>query len=371
MSRTAILCFYQVKKANHGAAEVSVGIYNQWPSKNKKLFEIFDWHLYLSQNYKIQLFFQYINSYFVKPINVLFIIIKVLKYLKKKDYNLLIIEGASWIGFSFFALKIVKLLKPNTKIFYHSHNVEYDIRKKKNSSLITFISKIFEKKIFQTSDYASVVSEVDAKRIQYLYNINPIIFENGIDTKRLKIIKKFKKKFYRNYIIYSGSYSYMPNKIAIDFLVNKIMPYLQKKKYDIDLVLTGKNFPSQLEKKNIICKKNLSKNLLNYYIKNSYFIVMPLQEAPGTKIKVIESLILGKTIIGTKFAFKGIKIIKKIKNPLIYASFNDLCKKINFFIKNEKLMNKESSLAKKFYIKKYSIRNIIKQFIYENKINFI
>jgi glycosyltransferase involved in cell wall biosynthesis len=136
-------------------------------------------------------------------------------------------------------------------------------------------------------------------------------------------------------------------------------------------MLTGKNFPKHIKKKNIIYKKNLKKNILNYYIKNSYFVILPLQQGPGTKIKVIENLILGKTIIGTKFAFTGIKIMNNSRNPIIFKSFYDLCKKINFFIKNDKSIIQNSSIARDFYIKNYSIKNIIKKFIYENKINFI
>jgi hypothetical protein len=371
MSRTAILCFYQVRNANHGASEVSLGIYNHWPASSKKLFELRDWHLYVSKNYKIQLFFQYINSFFIKPLAILFIIARVLKYLQKKDNNFVIIEGASWIGFSYLTIKILKFFKKKTKIFYHGHNVEYDIRRRKSSILISSISKILEKKVFQISDYASVVSTLDALRIKYLYNIKPIIFENGVDIKRLEINKKFKKKFFNKYIIYSGSYSYKPNKFAIDYLINRVMPYFKKNSYNIDLMLTGKNFPNLLYKNDVICKKNLKKNILNYYIKKSYFTILPLQRAPGTKIKVIENLILGKTIIGTKFAFRGIKIMKNAKNLIIYKSFSDLCKKVNFFIKNEKIITQKISATKNFYVKNYSISNIIKKFIYENKIDFI
>ena len=136
-------------------------------------------------------------------------------------------------------------------------------------------------------------------------------------------------------------------------------------------MLTGKSFPSILGENNIILKKNLKKNLLNYYIKKSFFVILPLQQSPGTKIKVIENLIFGKTIIGTKFALKGITINKKFKNIIIYKSFSDLCKKINFFIKNNKIFSQKESAIKNFYIKNYSIKNIIKKFIHENKINFI
>lgn len=370
MKKTAVVCFYQVRNANHGASEVSLGIYNQWPSKNKKLFELKDWHLSISKNYKVQTFFQYINGYIIKPLAIMFLIARVLKFLKKKDNNFVIIEGASWIGFSFLTIIILKFFRKKINIFYHSHNVEYDIRKKKNFILISVISKLLEKKVFTISDYASVVSLQDVKRIKYLYNIKPLIFHNGVDIERLRINKKLRKKFSKKYILYSGSYSYEPNKIAIDYLINKVMPYFEKKKYNIDLILTGKSFP-RIIKKNIICKQNLKKSILNYYIKKSYFIILPLQKAPGTKIKIIENLIFGKTMIATKSAFNGIQIKKGSKNPIIYSSFNDLCKKIDFFIKNDKTIIQRSFLEKKNYLKNYSIANIIKKFIYENKINFI
>ena len=45
-----------------------------------------------------------------------------------------------------------------------------------------------------------------------------------------------------NYIIYTGSYSYKPNKDAIDYLNNHIMPELIKKIPNLKLVLTGGGF---------------------------------------------------------------------------------------------------------------------------------
>ena len=49
-TKTAIICFFQVKNSYHGAAEVSLGLFNSWPSKEKKLFELNDWHLLVSKN---------------------------------------------------------------------------------------------------------------------------------------------------------------------------------------------------------------------------------------------------------------------------------------------------------------------------------
>jgi hypothetical protein len=76
----------------------------------------------------------------------------------------------------------------------------------------------------------------------------------------------FKSNFSKKYIIYSGSYSYKPNKIAIDYLINKVMPYFKKKNYNINLMLTGKNFPKHIKKK----KYNIQKKSKKKYIELLY-----------------------------------------------------------------------------------------------------
>ena len=61
---------------------------------------------------------------------------------KKK---IIIIEGASWIGYVYFLIKLLNILIKNVKIIYHAHNLEYEVRKLKNSKIISLISFYFEK----------------------------------------------------------------------------------------------------------------------------------------------------------------------------------------------------------------------------------
>ena len=79
---------------------------------------------------------------------------------------------------------------------YHGHNVEYEIRKMKNSKIIQLITKYLEKKVFSICDYATTVSNHDRRVIRKLYNINSIVFFNGISKKKDLIFqkKKFMKK---------------------------------------------------------------------------------------------------------------------------------------------------------------------------------
>jgi len=368
-TKTAIICFFQVKNSYHGAAEVSLGLFNSWPSKEKKLFELNDWHLLVSKNKKIQLFFHYFNSYLIKPISIIILIKKVLNYLDKEK-SFVIIEGASWIGFSFLTIVILKFFIKDLKVFYHAHNIEYDIRRNNNYKLISFITKILEKKVYKISDYASTVSTIDARRVKFLYNIKPLIFSNGIDPHRLKILNKNKNFIKGKYIIYTGNYYYKPNRIAIDRLIYKILPRLKEKIPKIKLVITGSGFEKIKDSEEIIYKNNIPKNILNSYIKKSHIIILPMTNAPGTKIKTIESLMLGKIVLGSRFAFKGINILNSSNKSsvFIYKNNKDMWSKINFIIKNYKFIKNLALKNKTFYIENYSIKNITNHFIYENKI---
>ena len=147
-------------------------------------------------------------------------------------------------------------------MIYHSHNIEYDIRIKKNNNIIiVLITKYFEKLIFKFSNFATVVSKVDQKRIKKLYNLKSYILENGFNVNRLK---KQKPKFQlpKYYYMFIGSYWFIPNKEAIDFLIEKIHPRIKKKFPKYKLIITGGGLPLEKIKKNeIIYFENLTKNI--------------------------------------------------------------------------------------------------------------
>ena len=81
-----------------------------------------------------------------------------------------------------------------------------------------------ERIVYKYSDIATSVSNIE-KKLKKLYNVHTINLNNGISKEELNFQKKILDF---DYIIYCGSYKYLPNKFAIDFLVNKVMPKLIK-----------------------------------------------------------------------------------------------------------------------------------------------
>ena len=146
-----------------------------------------------------------------------------------------------------------------------------------------------------------------------------------------------------NYIIYTGSYSYKPNKDAIDYLNNHIMPELTKKIPNLKLVLTGGGFYKQFPW--IINEGVVSKDLLNNLIFFSKCLCVPLKFGSGTRIKIIEALCLGAVVISTKKGIEGIKL-KSINPPFIEEKKSTFIKRILQIINNNKKIKAKSLILK-------------------------
>ena len=133
--KTAFLCFFPVFPTNMGSAEVIRSLYLCWPGE-RKIFQIS--HLKSKKNNK----YESIKIFSEKPILKIFVIpiliFKILKYLNKNKKKIVIIEGPSWIGYSLISLILIKFFSPSTKVIYHSHSIEYEVRKIMSNSFIAF-----------------------------------------------------------------------------------------------------------------------------------------------------------------------------------------------------------------------------------------
>jgi len=361
----ALVCFYQASKGGHGAAEVTLSLFESLKIK-KKLFEI-NKNIYFNflDKYKIN----YIESLY-KLFCLIHLYLRVKKFFLKFKERIIIIEGASWIGYSYIFIKIIKLFSKDTKIIYHAHNVEYELRKNKKSNFfILLLTKILEKKVYNLANYGTAVSNTDKAKLNKLYNIKTFIFNNGINKGRLKY-RKFNKKIPNDFLIYPGSYSFFPNKIAIDRLIYKILPIIINKYPKFKLIITGYDFPlNKFRNYNFInYYKNLKKDELNYLIYKSKFLLAPMSKGPGTKLKIIEALMLGSIIISSKEGMSGIEI-DKINPPFIFLNQKKMHQIINYVIKNNKKIKKISNKNKSFFKKKYLMENILKNFSKKNDIN--
>lgn len=357
--KTAFLCFFPVIPTNMGSAEVIRSLFLCWPGR-KKIFQIS--HLKNKKNNNLETIKIIKEKPMFKLLSLPFIIFKILKFFRKSKNNIIIIEGPSWIGYSFISMIIIKLFSPSTKIIYHSHSIEYEVRKMMSSYIIAIISKKLENLVFKFSDLATSVSKVEINKIKKLYNVKCVNLKNGISK---KILKFKKKKIYNfEYLIYTGSYKYLPNKLAINFIVKNLMPKINEKHPNIKLILTGGGYDKK--EKFLINVGIVPKAKLLNLIYNSKLMIVPLDKGTGTRIKIIEAMAIGTNVLSTPIGAEGIINTKqKDMNPII-------AKKKDFFQIINKVLNQNYKIHKNIQLEnEYLMENITYKFFKERNVKNI
>ena len=352
-TKTAFITFFPAVPDNMGSSTVVNSRFKSWPSE-KKLFQLS--HIKKINNKNTKTIFIRKEKPLNKILSLPKLICSVFLYLKNSKKKIIIIEGASWIFYSFIVFFSLKLFFLKSKIIYISHSIESEIRKKFSNIFIYLLTKYLERLMFKCVDIATSVSKHEKSKIKKLYNVNVVLYPNAINVDYKVGIKKITK----DYILYSGSYLYRPNKNAIDYLNNNIMPILLTKHPKIKLVLTGGGFKKKYPwviNKNIIPKKELY-NLIYH----SKCLCVPLKFGSGTRIKIIEALSIGAIVISSLKGIEGIELNKK-NPPFVLKNNKKFINTIDNVIKNNKSIKKKSIIAKKFYLKKYSMREITNNFL--------
>ena len=346
-----IISFFKVTNPYSGASEISYNFFKNIPSKNKKLIQFSNIQQKEKQTETI-IASSRVGKFFkiFKMANI------VAKYCSNKKNSIIIVEGASWVGYTFLFYILTKNKVKNSKFIYHSHNIEFLLRKQKNNFLITFLTKYFEKYISRKFDIFTTVSHADKKKVKEIYNTKSILLPNGINPPKIKNIKEKKLKF--NYVFFCGSLDYLPNKEALDILIDKIMPLVIKKNPNIKLIVSGtKKIP---HKKNYLNNIGfVSKKKFYSYLKGASLFVNPMKTAFGSQVKMISALVFGKTIVASKTAILGLDINNKFNkvhitdNPKVFSKL--ILKNIS--------SKKTNKINSKFYQKKYSLKKITSDFI--------
>ena len=133
------------------------------------------------------------------------------------------------------------------------------------------------------------------------------------------------------------------------------MPKVIKKDNRIKLVLTGGPEVYQHEKFVINLGVVQKRTLVDLY-RSSICLPVPIFEAYGSRIKIIEALMLGTVVVSTSKGIEGLDYDKKSSTPIVTNSISEISKIIIKLSKNRRF--KQNAIKdKKVYIKKYGMKN--------------
>ncbi len=283
------------------------------------------------------------------------------KTLKENTFDIIHIE-------SLFMTPYIHTLRKysDAKIVLRSHNLEYMIwerlaRKTINPAKKIYLNilskqlKNYETSVLNSIDGIAAISMDDRLKYEKLGCHKPMkTIPFGIDIKKYnykeKKVDSSNIKFF-----HLGSMDWKPNLEAVTWLIEEIWPSLINENDKISLHLAGRKMPSW------ILEHNNSNSIINHsevnsaadFISSNDVMIVPLISAGGMRVKIIEGMALGKTIISTKIGAEGINY-KDGENILIANTIEEFKQVVSMLIKHPQMIHAIGKNAREFVSNYYS-----------------
>lgn len=212
------------------------------------------------------------------------------------------------------------------KIIMRSQNVEYSVwerlagatsnpLKKLYMNLLARRLKKYELAILNKFDAIATITEMDYISYKKSGCIIPLIhIPFGVDIGKYN---EDKSQTEFPSVFHIGAMDWMPNSDGVKWVLNNIWPKIQEKSPELKLYLAGRNMPAwmmELKLKNVIIEGEVKDS--HQFINSKSIMVVPLTSGGGMRVKIIEGMALGKTIISTAIGAEGIEY-ENNKNILI------------------------------------------------------
>jgi glycosyltransferase involved in cell wall biosynthesis len=232
------------------------------------------------------------------------------KLMEKTDFDIIFTDTAQ--AGTYGILLSNRFVVP---LVYYSHNVEYlryldQARTDFRRYLLVPYMYLLERFCCKTAKVTIAITEMDKKKLKKWTKNKIIVVPGGFDA---KIYNPFYKpqKNKEPIILFFGSFNHFPNKEAAYIIRNRILVEVLKKNQNIIFQIVGENPPEDITHPNIKTTGFVS-DLVDY-IRRADMVIVPIVRGGGIRMKIIESLACGKTVIST---FKGASGIPNIFSNL-------------------------------------------------------
>lgn len=259
----------------------------------------------------------------------------------------------------------------SASIVLRAHNIEHLIWKRVASITKNPIKKAwlkhlaitlenYEKGILDKYDGIIPISATDEGFFKQKSNKPVVTISFGVVTKKLINTDTIKSE---HALFHIGSMNWIPNQEGIKWFLEHVWHEVVNESPDLKLYLAGREMPDWLKNLNQVNVIIVGEVPDAYsFIRSKAISIAPLFSGSGIRIKIIESMALGKAVISTTIGAEGINYKDK-ENIMIADDTPSFVKAIKKLATNRELCNKIGNNARTLIFEEHDNSKLIERLV--------
>ena len=285
---------------------------------------------------------------------------KLAEMLQANDFDIVQMES------SYLSIYVNTIRENSTaKIALRSHNLEYEIweriaentkRGLKSWYLNKCAERLFQFEVKQLDSYDLLVSITDKDLEKYRelgYRKAGVSSPTGLDLDDYQM-KRIKKEMSLSFI---GSLDWIPNLNGLKWFINNVWPILSENNPDLKFHVAGRYLDTALHNisaKNLIVEGEVP--CAKEFIASHNIMIVPLFSGSGIRIKILEGLSMGKTVVSTSLGAEGI-CVENGEHLLLADDVQQFVEAIEYCISEPQSLEDFKVKGRKLIEEKYSYLN--------------
>lgn len=288
--------------------------------------------------------------------------------LQKEQFDVIQLEGL-------YVAPYIPIIRKYSKalISLRAHNVEHEIWSRIKANEHTFIRrkyleilvrrlKRFETNLINSADVVVPITERDGSVFRTMGCVKPMhVCPAAINL--LEVVPQPRKVLFPS-LFFIGALDWAPNQEGLIWFFDNLWTNIHNELPDITLYIAGRNCPEWLLHKLQVPGVEYKGEVDNAYdFMNSYSVMIaPIFSGSGMRVKIIEGMALGKTIITTSIGTEGINTCHS-HNILIANKADDVIQLIKKCVASREYCDTIGKNAIEFVRSNYDIKNITRLLI--------
>lgn len=276
---------------------------------------------------------------------------------------------------SLYMAPYIDIVRKNTAapLVMRAHNIEHiiwqrmasgekNILKKKYLELQSRRLKKYEFQYINACDGIAVITDVDAAYLKSHEFHKPVCtIPFGIDVSDTSMEQSTERA--HNSIFSLGSLNWMPNIEGLDWFIDNVWQKIHAENKNITFYIAGRHTPERLRNLNLPNIKVVGEvDDALAYMRSKEIMVVPLLSGSGMRVKIIEGMFAGNTIISTTTGAEGIDCTHE-QNIVLADDPDTFAQAVLKYAANKDLCHNIGTNAHRLIKEKYINDDIIKKLI--------